>query len=160
MAIATGALVAAGVMAAGSAYSAHKQSSSNKDALKYQEKANKSAMDWEKEQAAKTEAQFLKQQAAQQAQWDAWQSNRRDLLRRYGVNVPEPQTGGVPPQRQTLRDLTGVPPVGGNAGLPPGGAPPAGAVPMDPTSPVPPMMGAPRRSLKDWNDWSRYAPIS
>lgn len=90
------------------------------------------------QQRSASEALAMENQRYQQSldlykrQWDVWQANRRALLRRYGINMPDTATIGpaaapgavaAPPVAQapgmvppavgrpavTLRDLAGVP---------------------------------------------------
>ena len=158
MAIATGAAIALGVGAAASAYGAHKQGQAGKAAAAASEKGTSEALAFEREQAAKEEARYNEQQALQKMQWEAAQSNKRALMRRYGLNPAEP-SGGM-----TLGGLAGFPPPA-TAG--PGGPPMSPEMAAEPP-PMPPGMNpqapvGPRgRTLGDienWNDWRRYAPI-
>jgi FtsZ-binding cell division protein ZapB len=117
--------------------------------------AQREALAYEKEKDAQRKAEYDKAVEVYKQQQDAWQANRRAILGRYGVHLPDQAPGGMvgggmttPPPRVTLGSIAGAQPppmMGGMSGASPAEAPMAPQPPPGDTF--------------DWQDWSRYAPI-
>ena len=84
MAIATGALIAAGIGAAASAYGAHKQSSSQNKATKAQQQANQEAVTYEQQRQAGAKRQAKSRWDDYTKRLELYYRNNPNAVQRYG----------------------------------------------------------------------------
>lgn len=138
----------------GSSNAARSQERSSREATRAQERAANEALAFEREKKAAEEVRYERAVAEYKQQWDAWNSARMGLMRRYGINAPAggqaPGPGGAgaaATARPTLGTfasgispaITQPTPIGGPPELTPAEAP------------LPTL-----DNLGNWNDWNRY----
>lgn len=125
--------------AAGSVIGGILDSRSQNRATDAQTAANREAMAFEREQAAKGEAAYAQQ-------WEQWNASRNALLERYGIDIAPPQMPG-PGGPAGPGGAPGGPPGG------PGGAQPRGAMPpqMADAKGINPAQGQNLGQLGNWN---------
>ncbi len=116
-------VIAAGIAAAGTAGSAAVQSRAAGRAAKGQQKSTSQAMRVEQQREAEARRRYDQQWADYQKRRDEYDARRRMILRKHGIDVPEPaspaqvSTGGVGAPTRFTPGQTDV----GMQKLPPGG---------------------------------------
>ena len=154
-----GAAIATGVGQLGGALIGSHASSS---AAKRAQESTNQAIQLQREQMAESQRRYDAQMAWYRQAYEQREAVRRELLRRYGVNIPEPTAragqvkayGAAP--GLSLGSMIGASPsrlMDSQSGT-------AGALPTaseSGPSMVPPKQGMTLADLAGWSDWRRYA---